>query len=191
MEVVAKYKLTYRDLYEDHDVEEKDQRYHHYVDPKDELKDYNVFKEANAELFNNTDYYIVETSYTRRLFGYEQFQKEYENCDSIIALESRYDDGFYDGPEDIEFYYAANNEGQYLLDNLPKNIRFNDNTKRHLSGWFGFKARKNLDIIDCIDILRNIHFCGFLCPWLGMQIIWFKLPNGKIAAFCHLDTESG
>ncbi len=192
MEVVAKYTLTYRDIYEDHDVDEEQRQFHHYIDPKNELKDYKAFKEANAELFENTDYYIVETSYVRRLFGWTDYKGCYKRYLSIISVEARNDSGFYDnGPMNIQLYDARSEEGQYLLDNLSNNIEFTDNTKMYLGGWVGFKANKDIDIIDCIDMLSEIRFCGFICPYTDMEIIWFKLPNGKIAAICSLDTESG
>ncbi len=192
MEVVAKYKLTYRDLYEDHEVEREKQQYHPYINPKDELKDYKAFKSANAELIENTDYYIIETSYNRRLFGWTDYKGRHKRYPSIIAVEARNDGGFYDNaPIDIQFYYASNEEGQYLLDNLSNRIEFTDGSKIHLGGWFGFKANKDLDVKGCVDILAEIRFCGGLYLNDDMDIIWFRLPNGQIAAYCTLDTESG
>ena len=193
IEVVAQYKCTYRDFYEDYDVDEEYQQYLcAYRDRKKELYDYKAFKEANAELFENTDYYIVETSYVRRLFGWTDYKGCYKRYLSIIAVEARNDSGFYDnGPMNIQLYDARSEEGQYLLDNLSNNIEFTDNTKMYLGGWVGFKAHKELDVPKCVETLAEMRFCGGLYLYDDMEVIWFKLPNGKIAAICELDTESG
>ncbi len=188
MEVVARYNFTYRDLYQD----EEDQSLQDYKNEEERFQDYKAFKAANAELIENTDYYIIETSYNRRLFGWHKYKGRHKRYPSIIAVEARNDGGFYDNaPTDIQFYYASNEEGQYLLDNLSDRIEFTDESKIHLGGWFGFKAKKNFEIPDCVNILDDIGFCGFLTLYSGMEVIWFKLPNGKIAAYCQLDTESG
>ncbi len=188
MEVVARYNFTYRDLYQD----EEDQSLQDYKNEEERFQDYKAFKAANAELIENTDYYIIETSYNRRLFGWHKYKGRHKRYPSIIAVEARNDGGFYDNaPTDIQFYYASNEEGQYLLDNLSERIELANNQTIHLGGWFGFKAKKNFEIPDCVNILDDIGFCGFLTLYSGMEVIWFKLPNGKIAAYCQLDTESG
>jgi hypothetical protein len=191
MEVVARYNFTYRDLYKDHDVDDKDQSLQDYENEEERFHDYRAFKAENPRLITNTKYYIIDTSYTRRLFGWYRHEGKHENYESIIALEARHDTGYYDGPEDREFCYASGEEGQYLLDNLSEQIDLaNDETIR-LSGWFGFKAKKNFEIPECVDILADIGFCGFLSLYPSMDIIWFRLPNGQIVAYCTLDTESG
>jgi len=199
MEVLNKYKFTFNDLYEG-DEDSNDFNEHK---EEDKFKDYKAFKEANKELFDNTEYYIVDTSYTKRLFGWDHHKGKHEDYESIIAVEARHDGGYYGKDDDSDndsegsndsddepFCYIGNEEGQYLIDNFSEEIVLENKTK-HLYGWIGFKANKKLDIIGCVDILNDMSYCGGLYLSYDLKITWFKTPNGKIAAFIDLDTESG
>lgn len=141
----------------------------------------NNFKIKNKELYEKTDYLIMNTSYVKRLLSPEwrHHHKKYLDVENIIGVDARNDGGYNGDARDPPSYYKRGTDAKNILDEfLPKT-----------SGCILYDCRQT-DIRQAIDEIFNLKFCGGLYESALMDVKWYPLGNG-IVAIIEIDTESG
>lgn len=141
----------------------------------------NKLKTKNEDLYEKTNYLIMNTSYVKRLLSPEwrHHYGKHRSIPNIIGVDARNDHGYNGTAPDPQSYYRRGTNAQYILDQLLHKT----------SGCILYDCRQT-DIRKAINDIFSLEFCGGLYESALMNITWYQLDNNTIAVI-EIDTESG